>query len=86
MVQYRKMVAALKKAGLDCPAARYLVWGMLEAGEPFGVVVERLAVYLGIRRDVLEHEFSALCWPKPAVARFSEIIKEVLENESGIYA
>lgn len=86
MIRYRIMIAALRGAGLDCPAARFAAYGMLETGEHFGVVVKHLAVYLGLREDVMLREFDALCWPRPAAARFSEIIKEVLKIESGIYA
>lgn len=86
MRRYLLMVAALKAAGIDCPAARYAAYGMIETGMPFAVVARELSVYLGLHQDVIEEEFAALCWPRPAAARFSEIIKEVLEIESGIYA
>ena len=86
MARYRIMVDALRRAGLDCPAARFAVYGMLETGERFGVVAKHLAVYLGFQEDAMLREFDALCWPRPAAARFSEITKEVLEIESGIYA
>lgn len=77
MERYRKVVRVLKEAGLDSPASRYMLWGMAETGEPFGAVLVHLSVYLGIRGEILRKEFAALCWPRPAPARFEELCKEV---------
>lgn len=77
MERYWKVVRVLKEAGLDSPASRYMLWAMVETGETFGEVLYALTVYLGIREEILRKEFAALCWPRPAPARFEELCKEV---------
>lgn len=86
MERYLPMVAALKAAGIDCPAARYAAYGMIETGEPFAVVARELSVYLGLREDVILEEFGVLCQPEAAAERMGKIVEEVLGFENRIFA
>lgn len=84
MGRYLTMVTALKAAGIDCPAARYVAFGMIESGKSFAVVKQEFSVYMRLPADVIDREFAALCWPSPAAARLGEVVMEVLEHENRI--
>ena len=85
MRRYNLMIRVLRAAGFDCPAARYVVYGMLESGYDFAVVARGLALYLGLRPDVIIRELEALCAPEAPSVRFGRITMEVLESENRVH-
>lgn len=84
MQRYLTIKKRLLEEGAFCPYALYICYGIAETGYPFPHVAEQLGAYLGVGRSIIMTVLEDAARGEAPQPLCEKIVKEVLENESGV--